>query len=157
MALDARLTIIGNIVEDPELKYTTNGTAVCSLRVVHNERIYRNGNWEDGPALFLTCNVWRDMAENAAQSLHKGDRVSVTGKLKQRSYENREGQKRTIFEVEAEDVSASLLFATATINKRHSGNNNDWNKQDNSNNSPNDTWNSTPTATAFPQADNPPF
>ncbi|MCO6011540.1 single-stranded DNA-binding protein [Actinoallomurus purpureus] len=116
---DVQLTIVGNLVADPELRFTPNGQAVATFRVASTPR-YRDqqsGEWKDGESLFLTCNVWRQAAENVAESLQRGMRVIVQGRLKQRSYETREGEKRTVFEVEADDVGPSLKNATAKVNK----------------------------------------
>ena len=113
------MTIVGNLVADPELRYTPNGQAVATFRVASTPR-YRDqqtGEWKDGESLFLTCNVWRQAAENVAESLQRGMRVIVQGRLKQRSYETREGEKRTVFEVEADEVGPSLRNATAKVNK----------------------------------------
>jgi single-strand DNA-binding protein len=101
----------GTLVADPELRFTPNGVAVANFRIACNERIREpDGTWRDGDATFLTCNAWRDMAENVAENLTKGMRVLVSGRLKQRSYETTEGEKRTVYEVEVEDVGASLKF-----------------------------------------------
>lgn len=116
---DTPITIIGNLVEDPELRYTPNGAAVCNFRVASTPRTFdKNTNqWVDGDALFLTCNIWRQAAENVANSFTKGDRVIVVGNLKQRSFENRQGERRSVIELEAEEVGPSLKFATAQVVK----------------------------------------
>ncbi|MDK6302494.1 single-stranded DNA-binding protein [Corynebacterium sp. UMB9976] len=120
---DTPITLVGNIVADPELRYTQSGAAVASFRVASTPRRYdaQAGQWVDGEALFLTCNIWRQAAENVANSLNKGDRVVVTGRLRQRSFETREGEKRTVFEVEAEEVGPSLKYATAQVQRNPRG------------------------------------
>ncbi|KAB2340784.1 single-stranded DNA-binding protein [Actinomadura rudentiformis] len=119
MAGDTVITIVGNLVEDPNLRFTPSGQAVASFRIASTPRFFdRQANeWKDGEALFLTCNVWRQAAENCAESLQRGMRVIVQGRLKQRSYETREGEKRTVFEVEVDEVGPSLRNATAKVNK----------------------------------------
>ena len=106
---DTPITVVGNLVADPELRYTPSGSAVANFRVASTPRRYdsQSGQWVDGEALFLTCNVWRQAAENVANSLTKGDRVIVNGRLRQRSFETREGEKRTVFEVEVGEVGPS--------------------------------------------------
>jgi single-strand DNA-binding protein len=116
---DTQITIVGNLVDDPELRFTPNGQAVARFRVASTPR-YRDqqtGEWKDGESLFLTCNVWRQAAENVAETLQRGMRVIVQGRLRQRSYETREGEKRTVYEVEADEVGPSLRNATAKVNK----------------------------------------
>ena len=116
---DTQITIVGNLVDDPELRFTPNGQAVAKFRVASTPR-YRDqqsGEWKDGESLFLTCNVWRQAAENVAESLQRGMRVIVQGRLRQRSYETREGEKRTVYEIEADEVGPSLKNATAKVNK----------------------------------------
>src|SRR5689334_19479695 len=119
MANDTQITIVGNLVDDPELRFTPSGAAVARFRIASTPRYRDNqsGEWKDGESLFLTCNVWRQMAENVAESLTRGTRVVVQGRLKQRSYETREGEKRTVFEVEVEEVGPSLRNASAKVNK----------------------------------------
>lgn len=116
---DTVITICGNLVADPELRFTPTGQAVTSFRVASTPRFkdQQTGEWKDGDGLFLTCNVWRRQAENVAESLQRGMRVVVQGRLKQRSYETREGEKRTVFELEADDVAVSLKNATAKVTK----------------------------------------
>jgi single-strand DNA-binding protein len=116
---DTQITIVGNLVDDPELRFTPSGQAVARFRVASTPR-YRDqqtGEWKDGESLFLTCNVWRQAAENVAETLQRGMRVIVQGRLRQRSYETREGEKRTVYEVEADEVGPSLRNATAKVNK----------------------------------------
>src|SRR5947207_14148448 len=116
---DTQITISGNLVDDPELRFTPSGQPVAKFRVASTPRyLDKNTNeWKDGESLFLTCNVWRQAAENVAESLQRGMRVIVQGRLKQRSYETKEGEKRTVFEVEVDEVGPSLKNATAKINK----------------------------------------
>src|ERR1700723_2026181 len=122
---DTQLTIVGNLVDDPQLRYTATGNAVANFRVASTPRFLdkATNEWKDGDSLFLTCNVWRQAAENVAESLQRGMRVIVTGRLKQRSYETKEGEKRTVFEVEVDDVGPSLRNASAKVTKaeRQSG------------------------------------
>jgi single-strand DNA-binding protein len=116
---DTNITIIGNLVGDPELRYTPTGQAVATFRVASTPRRYNNqtSQWEDGDSLFLSCNVWRQAAENVAESLQRGTRVIVSGRLRQRSYETREGEKRTVYEVEVDEVGPSLRNASAKVTK----------------------------------------
>ena len=116
---DTQITLVGNIVAEPELRFTPAGAAVCNFRVASTPRTYnkQTSQWEDGEAMFLTCNVWRQAAENAAQSLAKGMRVIVQGRLKARTFQNREGENRTVFEIDVDEVGPSLTFATATVNR----------------------------------------
>ncbi|MEL4163118.1 single-stranded DNA-binding protein [Corynebacterium bovis] len=122
---DTPITVVGNLVADPELRYTPNGAAVANFRVASTPRRFdsQSNQWVDGEALFLTCNVWRQAAENVANSLTKGDRVIVNGRLRQRSFETREGEKRTVFEVEVDEVGPSLKYATADVTKTPRGGN----------------------------------
>jgi single-strand DNA-binding protein len=114
---DTPITIVGNLVADPELRFTASGQPVATFRVASTPRIRdaATNEWKDGDSLFLTCNVWRQAAENVAESLQRGMRVIVSGRLKQRSYETKEGEKRTVFEVEVEDVGPSLRNASAKV------------------------------------------
>ena len=116
---DAQMTLAGNLVEDPELRFTPAGQPVAKFRVASTPR-YKDsatGEWKDGDSLFLTCTVWRQAAENVAESLKRGMRVIVTGRLKQRSYETREGEKRTVYELEVDEVGPSLRNASAKVAK----------------------------------------
>jgi single-strand DNA-binding protein len=119
MAGETTVTIVGNLVADPELRFTPSGAAVASFRVASTPRTYdrQSGEWKDGEALFLTCSVWRQAAENVAESLQRGMRVIVQGRLKSRSYETREGEKRTVFEIDVDEVGPSLRSATAKVNR----------------------------------------
>ncbi|MEU6722668.1 single-stranded DNA-binding protein [Nonomuraea wenchangensis] len=116
---DTVITIVGNLVDDPELRFTPTGQAVARFRVASTPRFMdrQTNEWKDGESLFLTCNVWRQAAENAAESLQRGMRVIVQGRLKQRSYETKEGEKRTVYEVEVDEVGPSLRNATAKVNR----------------------------------------
>jgi single-strand DNA-binding protein len=117
MAADNHTTIVGNLVDDPELRFTNTGIAVANLRVAVTQRIQQDGEWRDGDTSFLRVNVWRGQAEHLADSLAKGDRVMVTGRLRQRSWEIPEGEKRSVTEIEADEVGASLKFATAKVER----------------------------------------
>ncbi|MDQ1631129.1 MAG: single-strand DNA-binding protein [Frankiaceae bacterium] len=119
MAGDTVITLVGNLVDDPELRFTSSGAAVAKFRLASTPRTFdkTSNEWKDGESLFLTCNVWRQAAENVAESLQRGMRVIVQGRLKQRSYETREGEKRTVYEVEVDELGPSLRSATAKVNK----------------------------------------
>jgi single-strand DNA-binding protein len=123
VAGDTTITVVGNLTADPELRFTPSGAAVANFTVASTPRIYdrQSSEWKDGEALFLRCNIWREAAENVAESLTRGSRVIVTGRLKQRSYETREGEKRTVVEVEVEEIGPSLKYATAKVNKASRG------------------------------------
>ena len=116
---DTQITIAGNLVDDPELRFPPAGQPVAKFRVASTPRYLDKGTneWKDGDSLFLTCNVWRQAAENVAESLQRGMRVIVSGRLRQRSYETKEGEKRTVYEVEVDDVGPSLRNASAKVNK----------------------------------------
>lgn len=116
------LTLVGNLTGDPELRFINSGSAVVNFTVAHTPRIYNKATneWTDGEALFMRCSLWRDAAENVAESLRKGNRVIVTGKVKQRSYE-KDGEKRTTVELEVEEIGASLKYATAILAKANRG------------------------------------
>jgi single-strand DNA-binding protein len=114
---DTQITVVGNLVADPELRFTASGQPVATFRIASTPRIRDNATneWKDGDSLFLTCNVWRQAAENVAESLQRGMRVIVNGRLKQRNYETKEGEKRTVYEVEVDDVGPSLRNASAKV------------------------------------------
>jgi single-strand DNA-binding protein len=116
---DTPITLVGNLVDDPELRFTPSGQAVAKFRVASTPRYLdkQTNEWKDGESLFLSCNVWRQAAENVAETLQRGMRVIVQGRLKQRSYETREGEKRTVFEVEVDEVGPSLKNSTAKVTK----------------------------------------
>jgi single-strand DNA-binding protein len=119
MAGDTVITVIGNLTADPELRFTQSGAAVANFTVASTPRTFdrQSGEWKDGEALFLRCNIWRQSAENVAESLTRGARVIVSGRLKQRSFETREGEKRTVVELEVDEIGPSLRYATAKVNK----------------------------------------
>ncbi|MEV8377577.1 single-stranded DNA-binding protein [Kribbella sp. NPDC056861] len=119
MAGETVVTLVGNLVDDPELRFTPSGAAVANFRVASTPRTYdrQSGEWKDGESLFLSCSVWRQAAENVAESLQRGMRVIIQGRLKQRSYDDREGQKRTVFEIDVDEVGPSLRSATAKVTK----------------------------------------
>jgi len=116
---DTQITIVGNLVDDPELRFTPSGQPVAKFRIASTPR-YRDGKtgeWKDGDALFLSCVVWRQAAENVAETMTRGMRAIVTGRLRQRSYETKEGEKRTVYEVEADELGPSLRSASAKVTK----------------------------------------
>jgi single-strand DNA-binding protein len=119
MAGETVVTMVGNLVDDPELRFTPSGAAVANFRIASTPRTYdrQSGEWKDGESLFLSCSVWRQAAENVAESLQRGMRVIVQGRLKSRSYDDREGQKRTVFEIDVDEVGPSLRSATAKVTK----------------------------------------
>lgn len=119
MANETTVTVIGNLSADPELRFTSSGAAVTNFTVCSTPRYFdkASGEWKDGDALFLRCNVWRQPAENVAESLTRGSRVIVSGRLRQRSFETREGDKRTVMELEVDEIGASLKYATVKVNK----------------------------------------
>ncbi len=119
MAGDTTITVIGNLTDDPELRFTPSGAAVAKFRVASTPRFMdkASGEWKDGEPLFLACTVWRQAAENVAESLQRGARVIVSGRLRQRSYETREGEKRTVIELEVDEIGPSLRYATAKVQK----------------------------------------
>ncbi|OZM72727.1 single-stranded DNA-binding protein [Amycolatopsis antarctica] len=119
MAGDTVITVVGNLTADPELRFTPSGAAVANFTVASTPRMFdkQSGEWKDGEALFLRCNVWRQVAENVAESLTRGARVVVQGRLKQRSFETKEGEKRTVVELEVDEIGPSLRYATAKVNK----------------------------------------
>jgi single-strand DNA-binding protein len=119
MAGETVITVVGNLVDDPELRFTPSGAAVANFRIASTPRTFdkASNEWKDGDALFLSCSVWRQAAENVAESLQRGMRVVVQGRLKARTYETREGEKRTVFEIEVEEVGPSLKYATAKVSR----------------------------------------
>jgi single-strand DNA-binding protein len=156
MAHETTLTIVGNLTDDPELRFTPSGAAVAKFRVASTPRTYdkASGEWRDGEPLFLACQVWRDAAEHVAESLKRGDRVIVQGRLRQRSYETREGEKRTVYEVEVDEVGPSLRYAKAKVQKmqRASQDTNSGGQRQPAS----DTW-AAPTPTSGEFANEPPF
>ncbi|AVP71297.1 single-stranded DNA-binding protein [Prescottella equi] len=167
MAGETIITVIGNLTADPELRFTPAGAAVCNFTVASTPRNFdsNTNEWKDGEALFLRCNIWREQAENAAESLTKGTRVIVSGKLKQRSYETKEGEKRTVVELEVDEVAPSLKYATARVNKagrgggggNGGGSNGQFNRPSQGQQSQSDPWGSAPQAGGFAGGDEPPF
>jgi single-strand DNA-binding protein len=123
VAGDTTITVVGNLTADPELRFTPSGAAVANFTVASTPRILdrQSNEWKDGEALFLRCSIWREAAENVAESLTRGSRVIVTGRLKQRSFETKEGEKRTVMEVEVDEIGPSLRYATAKVNKASRG------------------------------------
>ena len=119
MAGETVITVVGNLVDDPELRFTPSGAAVANFRIASTPRTFdrQTNEWKDGEALFLSCSVWRQAAENVAESLQKGMRVVVQGRLKSRQYETREGEKRTVFEIDVDEVGPSLKYATAKVTR----------------------------------------
>jgi single-strand DNA-binding protein len=119
MAGETVITLVGNLVDDPELRFTPSGAAVAKFRIASTPRTFdrQTNEWKDGESLFLTCNVWRQPAENVAESLQRGMRVIVQGRLRQRSYDTKEGEKRTVYEVEVDEVGPSLRSATAKVTR----------------------------------------
>ena len=119
MAGDTNITVVGNLTDDPELRFTPSGAAVAKFRVASTPRFLdkASGEWKDGEPLFLQCNAWRQMAENVAESLQRGSRVIVAGRLRMRSYETKEGEKRTVTEVEVDEIGPSLRYATAKVQR----------------------------------------
>src|ERR671920_737147 len=119
MAGDTTITVVGNLSDDPELRFTPSGAAVAKFRIASTPRTLdrASGEWKDGEPLFLACNIWRDAAEHVAESLQRGARVIVQGRLRQRSFETREGEKRTVIEMEVDEAGPSLRYATAKVTK----------------------------------------
>jgi single-strand DNA-binding protein len=122
MAGETIVTVVGNLTADPELRYTQNGVAVANFTIASTPRLYdkQSGEWKDGEALFMRASVWREFAEHVASSLTKGSRVVATGRLRQRSYETKEGEKRTSIELEVDEIGPSLRYATAAIQRQAS-------------------------------------
>ncbi len=119
MAGETMITVVGNLTDDPDLRFTPSGAAVANFTVASTPRFFdkQTNEWKDGDALFLRCSIWRQAAENVAESLHRGTRVVVSGRLRQRSYETREGEKRTVFELDVDEIGPSLKYATAKLTK----------------------------------------
>ena len=119
MAGETVITVVGNLVDDPELRFTPSGAAVANFRIASTPRTFdrQTNEWKDGETLFMRCSVWRDAAENVAESLQRGTRVIVSGRLKSRTYETKEGEKRTVVEMEVDEVGPSLRYATAKVTR----------------------------------------
>lgn len=128
MAGETVITVIGNLTADPELRFTPSGAAVANFTVASTPRMFdrQTNEWKDGEALFLRCAIWREAAENVADSLHKGARVIVSGRLKQRSFETKEGEKRTVVELDVDEIGPSLRYATAKVTKMNRGGGGGW-------------------------------
>src|SRR5438105_3550507 len=126
MSADTVITIVGNLTGDPELRFTPSGAAVASFTVASTPRTLdkATNEWKDGEALFLRCSIWRQAAENVAESLQKGMRVVVQGRLQQRSYDTKEGEKRTVIEMQVDEIGPSLKYATAKVNRTSRGSGN---------------------------------
>lgn len=156
MAGDTTITVIGNMVADPELRFVPNGAAVATFTVASTPRTFdrQSNEWKDGQPLFLRCNIWREAAENVAESLTRGSRVIVSGRLVQRSFETREGEKRTVVELEVDEIGPSLRYATATVNKENRGGG----SRKPAGKPADDPWGSAPRQVGFtPSDDSPPF
>jgi single-strand DNA-binding protein len=123
MAGETTITLVGNLTADPELRFTPSGAAVANFTVASTPRTFdrQTNEWRDGDAMFLNCAVWRQAAENVAESLQKGMRVIVQGRLKSRSYETREGERRTVFEIDVDEIGPALKYATAKVSRNASG------------------------------------
>jgi single-strand DNA-binding protein len=121
MSSDNNCQIVGNLTADPELRFTPSGAAVANFTIVSTPRVKKGDTWEDGDPLFMRCTVWRQVAENVAESFTKGARVMAVGRLKQRSYDTREGEKRTVVEMDVDEIAASVKFATVKINRTSRG------------------------------------
>ena len=123
MAGETVITVVGNLTADPELRFTPSGAAVANFTVASTPRTFdrQTNEWKDGEALFLRCNIWREAAENVTESLTKGTRVIVSGRLKQRSFETREGEKRTVYELDVDEIGPSLRYATAKVTRASRG------------------------------------
>lgn len=154
MAGETVITVVGNLTDDPELRFTASGAAVANFTVASTPRFFdKNTNdWKDGDALFLRCSIWRQAAENVAETLTKGARVIVQGRLKQRSYETREGEKRTVYELDVDEVGPSLKYATAKVAKVSRGGGGGFGGGAPSSAPADDPW-----ASASPADDEPPF
>jgi single-strand DNA-binding protein len=162
MAGETVITVVGNLTADPELRFTPSGAAVASFTVASTPRSFdKNSNeWKDGDALFLRCSIWRQAAENVAESLQRGMRVVVTGRLKQRSFETREGEKRTVIELDVDEVGPSLRYATAKVNRTQRGSSGGGFGADNSGGGSapaDDPWASSGPASSGGFSDEPPF
>jgi single-strand DNA-binding protein len=164
MAGDTIITVVGNLTADPELRFTPSGAAVANFTVASTPRTLdrQTNEWKDGEALFLRCNIWRQAAEHVAESLTRGTRVIVSGRLKQRSFETREGEKRTVIELEVDEIGPSLRYATAKVNKSTRGSSGNssggFGASASGGGAPaDDPWASAPAAASAGYADEPPF
>jgi len=163
MAGETVITIIGNLTNDPELRFTPSGAAVANFTVASTPRTFdrQSNEWKDGETLFMRCSVWREAAENIAESLQRGNRVLVTGRLKSRSYETKEGEKRTVVELEVDEVGPSLRYANAKVNKVQraggGGGGGGFGGSGGGSAPVDDPWGSAPPASSGGFADEPPF
>jgi len=161
MAGETTITLIGNLTADPELRFTPSGAAVANFTVASTPRTFdrQTQEWKDGEAMFINCAAWRNLAENVAESLTKGSRVIVTGRLRSRSYEGREGERRTVFEIEVDEIGPSLRYATAKLTRTTSSSGGSW--QPSGPPAPNDWSAAAPAPENDPwanaQSDEPPF
>lgn len=160
MAGETTITVVGNCVQDPELKFTNSGHALVNFTVASTPRYYdkQQGQYVDGEALFMRCTAWRQMAENIGETLTKGTRVVVQGRLRQRSFETKEGEKRTVMELDVDEIGPSLRFATAKVNKvgRSSGaDSHGWSSA--GGRGSDDPWGASPAGAGAPMSDEPPF
>ena len=157
MAGETTITIIGNLVDDPDLRFTPSGAAVANFRIASTPRTFdrQSNEWKDGETLFMSCAVWRQAAENVAESLQRGMRVIVTGRLKSRSFETREGEKRTVFEIDVDEVGPSLRSATAKVTRasRSGGGGGDGYSGGGQSSGGNDPWATAPAASSSTGAD----
>ncbi len=159
---DTIITVIGNLTDDPELRFTPSGAAVAKFRIASTPRNFdkTTNEWKDGEPLFLACNIWRQAAENVAESLQRGARVIVTGRLKQRTYETREGEKRTVMELEVDEIGPSLKYATAKVQKMQRSSSSGGTAQQGGGFGGDDPWSTAAPASGGKQssfADEPPF
>jgi single-strand DNA-binding protein len=162
MAGDTIITVVGNLTADPELRFTPSGAAVASFTIASTPRSFdKNTNeWKDGEALFLRCSLWRQAAENAAESLTRGMRVIAQGRLQQRSYETREGEKRTVIELQVDEIGPSLKYASAKVNRTQRGSSSGGfgsSGSDGGGAPADDPWGSAPAAGSAALSDEPPF
>lgn len=162
MAGETTITVVGNLTADPELRFTPSGAAVANFTVASTPRRYNSqtSQWEDGDALFLRCSIWRDAAEHVAESLTRGSRVIVQGRLRQRSYETREGEKRSVIELDVDEIGPSLRYVTAKVTKanRGGGSNNSFGGGSANQSAPSDDpWGSAPQSNFGGGTDEPPF
>lgn len=167
MAGDTITTVVGNLTADPELRFTASGAAVANFTVAATPRTFdrQSGEWKDGDTLFMRCNIWRQPAEHVAESMTRGTRVIVSGRLKQRSFETKDGEKRTVVEIDVDEVGPSLRYATAVVTRAarsEGGSSGPANSNGNAQHGADDPWNSpTPAAaaegTSSKYADEPPF
>ena len=161
MAGETMVTVVGNLTTDPELRFTPAGAAVANFTVASTPRLFdrESGAWRDGDPMFLRCSVWRQYAENVAESLVRGARVVVHGRLRQRSYDTKEGEKRSVTELEVDELGPSLRYATAKVNKVSRGSGGGGYGGGSGGGGPvDDPWGSAPPAGSAPAADDePPF